>query len=168
MQPELPLPQPGIGRPAAAGQMRRRDDVAVATLISDYDAHGGLATADELVRLMRPHWRQPISVLARWIVGCRLVSFPWRSQILLPRFQFVRPRMTPNEAASDAARALGECMQDEAVARWFVAPNAALAGAPPVDVLLSDPDAVVEAAHEARSALAGRRTDFVCLAAARP
>lgn len=54
---------PGMALPG-----RRRDDARLSTLMSSFGEHGGIASSDEIVGLMRPHWRQPISMLARWIV----------------------------------------------------------------------------------------------------
>ena len=62
--------------------LRRREDAALAELIAGYGAHGGLASTDELVGLMRPHWRQPISILAKWIIGRKVVSFIDRKSVV--------------------------------------------------------------------------------------
>jgi len=137
--------------------MRRRDDWTVARLIDGYDIRGGLATTDELVLMMRPHWRQPISMLAKWIIGRRVVSFSWREQLLLPLFQFTRPRMVPIEVVSDSVFELAECLQDQAVATWFIDPNEALGQERPIDRLPSDAVAVVEAARRTRRLVADRR-----------
>lgn len=157
MYVEVSRPVPNSMNSTTAGQMRRRDDLAVVRLIADYDAHGGLATSDEVVLLMRPYWRQPVSTLAKWIVNRQLVAFSWRDQLLLPLFQFARPRMAPRAAVSDSALELGEYLEDQGVARWFVEANRSLHQATPVDVLLSDPDSVVEAARATRVALADER-----------
>src|ERR1700744_483140 len=101
---------------------RRRDDFALIGLIDQYGAHGGLASPDEVISLMRPHWRQPISVLARWILDRKLVSFYWCTHIMLPSFQCERPRMTPSRAVSDCLQELGEALDDEGLASWFVRP----------------------------------------------
>jgi hypothetical protein len=136
---------------------RRREDVALAELIDGYSVHGGLASTDELIFQMRPHWRQPISILAKWIIGRKVVSFMSRTQFVLPIFQFVRPRMTPNEAVCDCSIELGDFLDVEAFAAWFVRPCRWLGQRMPVDLLLSDPDAVVDAAAKTRVALAAHR-----------
>jgi len=135
---------------------RRRDDFALIGLIDQYGAHGGLASPDEVISLMRPYWRQPISILARWILDRKLVSFYWCTQILLPSFQFERPRMTPNRAVSDCLRELGEALDDEGLASWFVRPCLWLDQRMPVDLVLNDPDLVIDAASRTRKALTNR------------
>jgi hypothetical protein len=128
---------------------RRRDDARLSTLMSSFGERGGVASSDEVISLMRPYWRQPISMLARWIVTRQLVNFTWRTQLLLPLFQFDRPRMTPREGVVDAVRVLAEGLDDEAIALWFVEPNPWLQGASPMSVELSDPDGLLEAARHA-------------------
>lgn len=137
----------GLDRPIPG---RRRDDARLSTLMSSFGDLGGLVSSDEVVSLMRPYWRQPISMLARWIVTQQLVSFDWRGQLLLPLFQFERPRMTPRKSVVDAVRVLAEVLDGEAIALWFVEPNAWLRDEKPVLVALSEPAALLEAALHAR------------------
>jgi hypothetical protein len=149
---------PTTARLLHAVKMRRRDDVVHAEIIDEYVAHGGVASPDEIITLMRPHWRQPISILARWIFGRKVVSFSWRMQMLLPVFQFAQPRMTPNQAIADCSLEFGELMDDDGFAAWFVRPCMWLDRKMPVDLLPDDPDAVVDAASKTRFALMGRRS----------
>lgn len=140
-----------------AAPARRRDDAVLSELMDRYGAHGGLASTDEIIGLMRPWWRQPISMLAKWIVGRKVVSFAWRTQILLPLFQFERPRMTPHQGVAEAALELADLMDDEGLAAWFVRPSEWLAQAVPIDRVVSNPDAVAAAARDTRVALMVRR-----------
>lgn len=144
--------------PAAAIPMRRRDDAVLARLIDTYSACGGLASPDAIVQLMRPHWRQPISVLARWIIGRRIVSVSWRSRLLLPVFQFEMPRMTPSRTVADCSLAFGDLVDDEGFAAWFIEPSERLGGLTPLTRLDADADAVVEAAGLAARAMRIRRS----------
>jgi hypothetical protein len=137
--------------PGRANFGRRRDDARLSTLMSSFGEQGGVASSDEVIGLMRPYWRQPISMLARWIVTRQLVNFNWRTQLLLPLFQFDRPRMTPREGVVDAVRVLAEGLDDEAIALWFVEPNPWLRGASPMSAEFSDPDGLLEAARHARA-----------------
>ncbi len=148
--------------PAALPQLfdtplRRREDATMTELIAGYAAHGGLASTDEVVGLMRPYWRQPISILAKWIIGGKVVSFMSRTQFVLPVFQFARPRMTPNEAVGDCSLELGDLLGVEAFAAWFVRPCEWLGRRMPVDLLSMNPDAVVDAAARNRLALMAER-----------
>jgi len=112
-----------------------------------YARQGGWLSADQLCGLMRPHWEQPLSRLARWIAGGELVSLSWRSQIWVPLFQFERPSLDRHPAACDVVRALRPVYDDWELAEWFVRPHALLAGRSPVVRLACDPDSVKEAAR---------------------
>src|ERR1700761_6678040 len=90
--------------------MRRRSDIALADLMNAYASHSGLAPSSEIVHMMRPFWRQPLSMVATWIVHRRVLSISWRSQLLLPLFQFVKPRMTLLPEVSASVSKLGDCM----------------------------------------------------------
>lgn len=142
---------------AGAPMHRRRDDHVLGDMVDRYGQRGGLASTDELVHLMRPHWRQPVSVLARWIVDRKVLSFAWHGQILLPAFQFESPRMTPNQAIAECSRELGDTVDDEAFAAWFIRPDDGLGGNSPLDLLSSHPDVVIEAAARTRAAFTIRR-----------
>ena len=109
---------------------------------------------------MRPYWRQPISVLAKWIVSRKVVSFASGTQLLIPRFQFTRPRMTPSQAIADCSLELGEFVDDQAFAAWFVRPCEWLGQRMPVDLLSTTPDAVVDAATRTRFALMAFRASY--------
>ena len=62
MQADVPTLEPAATVQPFAIPLRRREDVALAELIAGYRPYGGLALTDEVVGLMRPHWRQPISI----------------------------------------------------------------------------------------------------------
>ena len=141
----------------SSAHLRRRGDFTHLELIERFSEKGGLASTDELVHLMRSHWRQPISILAKWIVGRRVLSFSWHSQILLPVFQFDAPRMTPKQVIVDCSIELGELVDNEGLAAWFVRPSEWLDGRMPLDLTSEDPDLAVEAAARTRLALAACR-----------
>ena len=61
---------------------------SVTQMMQVYDMTGGVVSGDELSGLIRGPAGQPISLIARWIVNRQVVSIPWRSQTLLPLFQF--------------------------------------------------------------------------------
>ena len=139
--------------PTCATPSRRRGDLAHLELIERYSSQGGLASTDEVVHLMRPYWRQPISMLAKWIVGRRVLSFSWRSQILLPHFQFETPRMTPKQVIVDCSIELGNMVDDEGFAAWFSRRCEWLDGRMPLELISDDPGLAVEAAARTRLAL---------------
>jgi hypothetical protein len=53
-----------------------------------YGRHGGVSHGEEVALAMRRLHPQPLSMLARWIVGRELICFEWRGATLLPDFQF--------------------------------------------------------------------------------
>lgn len=145
--------------PAAPTLLRRRDDATRSELLDRYAAHGGLASTTDIVSLMRVYWRQPISMLSHWIVNRKVVSFTCRGEILLPLFQFLRPRMTPHDCVQEVAARLADLMDDEGLGAWFVRPSEWLGHAMPVDLVVADPAAVLGAARRTRERLlASRRT----------
>lgn len=109
--------------------------------------HGGCLPADALCALLRAHWNQPLSRVARWIVHREVVALPWRGQVWLPLFQFERPSLDPVPAASEAVRMLRDVYDDWELTEWFVRPNDLLAGDRPATRLSCDPCAVLEAAR---------------------
>ena len=136
--------------PLPAPQWRRREDAVLMEVMQGYRRRGGFASGEELVQIMRPSWRQPISVLARWIVSRQVLTFTWRSQILLPLFQFEEPRMRPLDGVVAVTTELKDVFDELELAEWFVKPNAWLGDDTPVDRVIADPLAVLEAARADR------------------
>ena len=117
-----------------------------------FQRHGGLATADEVIRLMRRRTDQPISALARWIADRDVVHFAWQGATLLPLFQFDRDRMLLHPIVISVVRELRDTFDDWEIALWFVTPNASTNGVAPVDAFESNPLAVLAAARTDRQA----------------
>jgi hypothetical protein len=137
--------------------LRRRSDAAQLQLINRYASQDGVGLPEEIICRMRPYWKQPLSALAKWIAERRLVSFSWRAQLLVPLFQLMRPTMAPQQAVAECSRGLGELVDDEGFADWFVRPCVWLGNSMPVELLLDEPDAVVRAAELTGSGLRSRR-----------
>ena len=117
---------------------------------SVYVREGGLATGDAVAELLRARSSQPISVLARWIVDRRIVSFNWQSRLLIPLFQFDMATMEPRQCVLDAVGELSPHLDDWDLASWFVEPNAWLDGRQPIDVVDDEPAELVQAARADR------------------
>lgn len=111
---------------------------------------GGLVGGDELARLLRSRYWQPISVLARWIVGREVVSFEWQSNTMLPLFQFDLSTMTVRPRVADILSEITDVFDDWDVALWLAQPNAWLDDDAPVAVLELDSQAVLDAARADR------------------
>jgi len=127
-------------------------DRQLAAMACGFQRHAGLATADEVVRLIRRRSEQPISSLARWIVDREVVHFAWQGATLLPLFQFDHSCMQPNPVVTGVVRELRDAFDDWAIALWFVTPNAGTNGVAPVDAFESDPLAALAAARKDRLA----------------
>jgi hypothetical protein len=129
--------------------LRRAEERQFATMERAYARHGGVVGSDEAAWLLRRHAGQPISVLARWIVERRVVSFTWQARLRVPLFQFTPCEMSLRAGVAEAARALGARSDDWAIALWFAQPNEWLEERAPVDVIELDPEAVARAARAA-------------------
>jgi len=111
---------------------------------------GGMLPADEVALRMRPHYDQPISQLARWIVRRAIVVVPAKACTLVPLFQFDQMRMTVKVEVSAALAELVSVFDDLEVATWFVEPNRWLGGLAPVEGLRQGLVAMLQAARTDR------------------
>ena len=125
-------------------------DARANEVLHAYRRTGGLASGDELTFLLRRRTSQPISMLARWIVERRVVSFGWRGEYLLPMFQFDRADMGVRRPVSAVLGEFDGTFDDWELATWFALPNTWLGDDAPVDVLPRDPHAVLQAARADR------------------
>jgi acyl-CoA synthetase (AMP-forming)/AMP-acid ligase II len=129
---------------------RRVEDKQFVAMAHAYRRSGGLASGDEVARLLRKRCDQPISMLARWIVDRSVVSFVWQSRTLLPMFQFERSNMSLCRGVSEVVQELSAVFDEWALATWFAQPNSWLHDAAPVDVIAGDPAEVLWAARADR------------------
>lgn len=143
-----PMPTPSDAALEAAW---RTDHLRRFTTLRDALARqGGCLPADDVCGLLRAHWDQPLSRVARWIAGRDVVSVPWRAQFWIPMFQFERPSLDVRPAACDVIQALRPVYDDWELAEWFARPHELLAGRCPASRLACDPGAVREAARRDR------------------
>ena len=141
------VPRPRVAWERTQGGLAQQQYLAMA---QGYAASGGITGCDEMVGLLRCCFDQPISVLARWIVGRAVVCFEWRATTMLPNFQFDMADMTIRPQVSEVLRELRDTFDDCEVALWFAQPNAWLDGRTPVDVLRTDPASVLDTARADR------------------
>ncbi|MDH6170756.1 hypothetical protein M2282_005934 [Variovorax boronicumulans] len=120
-----------------------------------FRATGGLVSSDDIVSLLMSRTDQPISRLARWIVNHDVISFQWQSRTLLPLFQFDLFTVTPHLSVTAVIRELIPALSDWETCLWFLAPNAWLGDTSPLDSILLDAPAVVDAARGERFLLRG-------------
>lgn len=153
------LPPPSTARPLRrpeAASLRPADDQqALDALREACRESGGLLGGEELAARLRDHADQPLSLLARWIVSGEVLSIEWRSQVLIPLFQFDLATMTIRPEVADLMAELSPVFDGRELATWFALPNAWLQGATPVQAFASDPAAVRHAARADRFVATG-------------
>ncbi len=120
-----------------------------------YAAGGGIMDGDTITSLVREHSSQPISRVARWIVGREVVQFRCLADTLFPLFQFDLATMSIRPGAQRVIAELAPAFDDMELAQWFVRRNTCLAGAMPVDLVDSQLPAVLAAARTDRFVLRG-------------
>src|SRR5205085_220740 len=126
---------PPISPEASAGASRWPEQRRFRVLERAFRKTGGIVCGDDLASLLRGRWEQPLSKVARWIVGRHAVSFTWRSAILLPMFQFDPPSLALRPSVADVVEELRDVFDDWDLASWFAEPNAWLGDAAPVDLI---------------------------------
>jgi hypothetical protein len=119
-------------------------------MVDAYRRTGGLVGGTELALLLRRHSTQPLSLLARWIVARRVVSYVWQSEILVPLFQFDRHDMSLRRGTVQVVDELADTFGDWELAAWFAHPNTWLQGTAPVELIDVDQPAVLQAARADR------------------
>ena len=129
---------------------QRIEDRQFLEMDSAFRRTGGLASGDEVARLLRRQSEQPISTLARWIVAREVVSFEWRSQTLLPLFQFDRHDLLLRPRAAHIVQELAGTFDDWETALWFAQPNAWLHDMAPADAIVHNAAEVFHAARADR------------------
>jgi len=126
---------------------RRVEDREFLTMSRVFGEHGGMVSADELVRSMRMNVTQPLSIVARWIAERATVQFAWRAQTWFPCFQLAGKPISIRPPVSEIVMELRDAYDDWEMALWFASRNQRLGHAPPVEVIRCDPAAVVRAAR---------------------
>jgi hypothetical protein len=125
---------------------REKEHLALA---SDYRAFGGVAPSAEIAT-RRP--LEGISRLARSIVSREVISYEFRGDHWLPRFQFEGSDLVVADATGILIAELSVTLDEWELARWFVAPNAWLHHRTPLQTMQEDFDRVHDAARILRFA----------------
>lgn len=107
---------------------------------------GGLISGDELADRLR----EPVSLVAQWIVSRSVVSIesPWGH--MLPVFQFDLPRAALHPGVPVVLAELHGVLEGAELALWFVTPNEWLHGERPAVALRNMLPAVRQAARADR------------------
>ena len=117
---------------------------------ANFSTSGGIATGTEVAERLRDEVRQPVSLVAHWIVGRNAITFSCGARLWLPLFQFDFAHGCLRVGVAPTMAELVGTMSDNEVASWFSQPNAWLHGQAPADVLISDVGAVLAAARAHR------------------
>ena len=155
--PQMPASAPSLSLVWNRGRLQVDGRASqVAALEAVWLRSGGLASADQMVRLLRANdLDQPLSRLARWIVAREVVSYEWKGETWLPLFQFNRVEMSLRPEVGAVIRELSGVFDDWDLASWFTAPNTWLGGLTPIDAISTLPQAVKEAARVDRFVACG-------------
>lgn len=130
-------------------QEARSDDQFVA-LLDSYRDSGGLARAQEVVRLFKRRCGSDLTMLANWIVNKKVICFEWQSKMWLPLFQFNRFDMTPLPGLGQVLAELTSVYDAWELANWFAQPNPWLGARTPAEMLGFDLPAVLNASRAER------------------
>jgi len=112
-----------------------------------YRASGGIATSDDLARLVESYAHLDVARLARLIVGGGVFGFDWQHAYWIPMFQFQRQDLSIKSGPQRVAAVLGSVFDGWTLCAWFAQPNSWLNDRRPVDLLDTEFDAVLYAAR---------------------
>ncbi len=127
----------------------RLEDRQLMHMQRTFAPYGGMRGSTDIVRRLRDLCVQPVSVLAKWVVERKIVSFELQGQLLVPMFQFDAD-MSIRAAVSQVLAELDDIFDSWDVACWFAQPNGWLTERPPVALLYAEPSLVVSAARADR------------------
>lgn len=148
----------GVAEPPSAGRLQglvdtlepaafdRALEASMARSLQAIFAGTAWLTAAEVGRARDPEAANPHSTPARWRAAGRIFGVEHRGQTRYPRYLF-DALMAPIPAAAEVLAAFGDT-PPLAVASWFESPNSWLDGARPRELLATQPQRVVAAAHD--------------------
>ncbi len=119
-------------------------------MLNAYRGSGGLARAQEVVALFKRCQGPTVATLAQWIAEREVICFEWDGQAWLPMFQFDRQQLQPDRKLKPVFAELAGTYGQWELAAWFAQPNPWLESRAPVDMLLRDMAAVLNAARAER------------------
>jgi hypothetical protein len=127
---------------AAAVAQARRNALARAELAREF----GLLTSAEVAELAGSRAKNRAALANRWAKEGRVFAVPHGRQFLWPGFQF-DAQGQPRPAVAEVLRWFRDESSRWALALWFTSRTGWLDGRRPVDLLATEPGAVVEAAR---------------------
>lgn len=128
----------------------RRNAQARDAFIADY---GGLLTSLEVAELAASAADNKAQIAHRWRKEGRIFAVEHRGQTYFPALQFDTVKGRPVDVVARLIKTLGRYYEGWALALWFVGAHGWLDGKRPIDILGSDPAAVLGAAKKEIRAL---------------
>ncbi|HYG61475.1 MAG TPA: phasin family protein [Thermoanaerobaculia bacterium] len=136
------LPPSAVPSPVAVLQARRNAE-ARAALFAEF---GGLTSAD-VAELAGSKARNKAALANRWKQEGRIFSVPYQGGTYFPGFQF-DAQGRPRPVVAEVIAVLGPPVSTEwELALWFMGRHGSVGDRRPVDLLDSEPDAVIQAAR---------------------
>ncbi len=123
---------------------------AIVAMRQAYRATGGLASGDDVARMLEDRHCGDFVRLARLIVSGELFGFDWGGTFWVPMFQFNLRDLSIKDSAQRVQAQLPAACDGWMRAVWFARPHADLYDRPPVDLLEIDLPAVLAAARAER------------------
>ena len=124
-------------------------------MLAAYWGSGGIARGDDLARLLKRLDRGEPQSLSALIAARQVFGFDWHRAFWVPMFQFDLDSLTLKPGSGAVISELKPVFNGWELASWFAHPNSLLNGSRPVDVVDSDPAAVLGAARIDRFVAAG-------------
>jgi hypothetical protein len=136
MLPEIAVPSP------AQALLAQREAEARWVLLEEFGAYTSEQIADNRSRAKNRH-----ALANRWRSEGKAFAVELRGQRLYPGFQFDSETFAPRPVVASVLAVLPRPQMSEwEVALWWVAGNDRLGGRRPVDLMLEEPEAVIDAA----------------------
>lgn len=136
------LPAMSDPSPPAALDQARRNAAARANFIND----NATLDAEQIHELYGSTARNKAALAARWRAAGKIFAVEYKGRLLYPAFQFVdgKPRLIVGKVLQSLGKHIGPWQ----TAIWFTSPNGWLRGKRPLDLLDTDPKAVIDAASD--------------------
>jgi hypothetical protein len=120
-------------------------------LLKAFRATGGTVPGEILGRLLEEHQVGTTVSLAKRIHTGQVFGFEWRADLWIPMFQFNIDDLSLKADVQLLRAELPSMWSGWTLASWFAKSNVRLSGHSPVDMIDSDLDDVVRAAHSLES-----------------
>jgi len=142
--------QTSLASPDAAARATDRMDQRFLEMLRLYRTRGGLAREEEVMRRMGHCASRPRRDCEPGHAHDSVIRLAWGGTAWLPLFQFCKEDMTVRAETARVVIELAPVFDGWAIAEWVTAPNSWLLNRPPIDVLDSHIQAVIDAARADR------------------